>query len=53
MKVVRITLDVELSDGYSEIEIDNAIADLINDKFGGQVLESKEFIELKPGEYSK
>lgn len=45
MKFVRIILDVELPNDFDEGEIDTALADTVS-KFGGQVIDSKEYKEL-------
>lgn len=50
MKTVKIELEVILPDGYSENKIDNAISELINDNFGGEVIDSKPYKEAKTNE---
>lgn len=45
LKFVRIILDVELPNDFDEGEIDTALADTVS-KFGGQVIDSKEYKEL-------
>ncbi|WP_217587001.1 hypothetical protein [Lentibacillus saliphilus] len=46
MKYARIELEVELPDNYDEGEIDTAIANAVA-HLGGEVLDSKEFVEMK------
>lgn len=46
MKHIKIQLEVQLPDDYNEVEVDKAIADVIN-SLGGQVIDSKEHKELK------
>lgn len=50
MKKYLIQLEVELPENFSEEKIDTAIADIICDKFNGQIIDSKEFIEIKDEE---
>ena len=45
MKTVKIELEVILPDGYNENKIDNAISDLINDNFDGEVINSESYKE--------
>lgn len=49
MKFAKIELEVELPDNLVESVVDTAIADAVA-KLGGQVLDSKEFKELKKEE---